>query len=226
MSRPVNFGNDMKSSSKIALLATCLMLTAGAGAANAADLPVYSVPAALDFSVDLAVQTADRWTGFYVGGHLGGGFVNRPAGDDRDIIGGIQAGYNLQLDQFVIGAELEGAMSNRLQYKLGAGGILEQTFNGTAKARAGIAMDNVLLYGTLGVNVARLEGKGAVTSGDRWQAGLAFGGGVEVAFNEHLSGKLEYTQTRFNGVESRIGGVARKDDLVNHAVKAGVNFHF
>lgn len=49
---------------------------------------------------------------------------------------------------------------------------------------------------------------------------------MEVAFTEQLSGKLEYTQTRFNGVESTIAGVGRKDDLVNHAIKAGVNFRF
>ncbi|CAN7610981.1 outer membrane protein [Devosia sp. LjRoot3] len=215
----------MKLQATFALLVAGVVSVGAAATVHAADLPTYSSPTSVDVALDYAVPKSNRWTGFYVGGNIGAGFVTNN-GNDRDIAGGVQIGYNQQFDHFVVGGEFEGIYTNRLQYQIGAGGLLEQTWNGTAKARAGVAFDNILLFGALGVNLARLEGKGTVTSGDRWQAGVAFGGGVEVAFTEQLSGKLEYTQTRFNGVESTIAGIGRKDDLVNHAIKAGVNFRF
>lgn len=212
--------------SKIIMAVACVATMATVGAASAADLPPYLAPSMVDNAVDYAVPPADRWTGLYAGAHLGAGFINQPGGDQRAIFGGLQAGYNQQFGQFVVGGELEGSYNNRLQHRISGGGVYEQTWSGSAKARAGVALDSILLFGTAGVAVARLDAKGAITSGDRWQAGLAFGGGVEFAFSESMSAKLEYTQTRFNNVPSTSGGIGRSDNLVNHAVTAGINYRF
>jgi outer membrane immunogenic protein len=81
-----------------------------AGSAGAADLaPIYKAP-------PLVVSP---WTGFYLGGHIGGGFGNKkffdnfptPDGEkdaDSNVsgwIGGLQAGYNYQFNRLVLGAE-------------------------------------------------------------------------------------------------------------------------
>lgn len=200
---------------------------AATGQAMAADLAM-TAPSYVDPVINHVSPASDYWTGFYAGGHLGRGFVEGKNGKDAEFSGGLQAGYNHQIGNFVVGAELEGSYTNKLDYLLpgGTGGLLRQNWGGSAKARAGFALDRVLIFGTLGVGVARLEAGGAVTSGDVWAAGVAFGGGAEVAFTESLSGKLEYTQTRFDGVNSRVGGVQRKDDLVNHTIKAGLNYRF
>ena len=84
----------------------------------------------------------------------------------------------------------------------------------------------MLLYGTVGVTTARFEGKGTATSRDRWHTGSTYGAGAEMGFTENISGKVEYTQTRFNGVDSTIGGVKGSNNLVNHAIKTGLNFRF
>ena len=87
-------------------------------AANAADLPpappmaprapVAYIPAVPMFS----------WTGFYIGGNLGGGWgrgnvvdslfgVNFTNGNSASFVGGGQVGGNYQIGSFVIGAEAD-----------------------------------------------------------------------------------------------------------------------
>lgn len=211
----------------VSLFAAVVTAAAGLAAAQATAADLLARPAivAPDPAVDYAAPSVDRWTGFYVGGNAGAGFVTAPA-KDQDFALGVQAGYNQQFGMLVLGGELDGAYTKGLQYRIGTGGVLEQTWGGTAKLRGGVALDNVLLYGTVGVAAAYLDSKGAVTSKDKWATGLAFGGGVEVAFDESMSAKLEYTQTRFDDVRSTIGGAKRTDDLVGHAIKAGLNFKF
>ena len=210
---------------KISLFTSAIVAASSlvAGQASAADLPVRPVTAVVDPVVSYASPSTDRWTGFYAGVNGGAGFVTAP-GNDRDWALGAQAGYNQQFGMFVLGGELEGGYTNGLQYRIGTGGVLEQTWGGSARVRGGVAFDNILAFGTIGVATARLDSKGTVKSKDAWATGLTFGGGVEVAVTDSISAKLEYSQTRFDGVRSTIGGSSRSDDLVNHAIKAGVNF--
>ncbi|RAS01214.1 outer membrane protein [Ensifer adhaerens] len=195
--------------------ALALTVAAAASTAQAADFN--------NSGVDFA--NVDRWTGAYAGGHIGTGSSNQK-GSKNKINGGVQVGYNQQFGDFVVGGEIEAARAGGLQYQVGKGGALQQTWSGTARAKAGYALDNVLLYGTVGVTTARFEGKGTVTSRDRWHTGWTYGAGAEMGFTENISGKVEYTQTRFNGMDSTIGGVKGSNNLVNHAIKTGLNFRF
>src|SRR5579862_7287529 len=86
--------------------------------ARAADMPVKALPPP-------PVAMPFNWNGFYVGGHFGGGelsdtvtFVgtlnsaNFPAGtiakeDAGGLLGGLQAGYNWQFQNWVLGVEGE-----------------------------------------------------------------------------------------------------------------------
>lgn len=195
-----------------------LVATLASGGALASDLLAVEGPV----EPALSYAQTDYWTGFYAGVYGAQGIVDTVAAYN----GGVQFGYNHRFDNFVLGAEIEGTYNNAQDYLLPGGGVLRQNWSGAASLRAGIAFDRVLLYGTAGVGAAYLESEGTVTSPDKWVYGLTFGGGVEVAFTDAVSAKLEYTQALYTGVESTIGGVTRTDDLTNHAIKAGLNFHF
>jgi outer membrane immunogenic protein len=138
---------------------------------NAADLPP-SVPP----SAPAHVLTAPfSWTGFYLGGHVGGARVEDRATtvsanplivsstmdsvtSNSFIIGG-QVGFNYQMGIAVVGVEADGSWTKTTESSgvqpLGPGGTVNTTRNiswyGTATARVGVAWDNVLFYAKPGV---------------------------------------------------------------------------
>lgn len=205
------------------------MVAMGAAPSVAADaigapppVPAYSQ------SQDYTVHTLDDvWTGFYLGAHLGGYFPDDDDDDDGEWLAGLQAGYNHQFGVLVVGGEVSASFTDELTYSLTPDAALTQDWMLGVSARAGFALDRTLIYGTLGYNWAELSPSGTVTSEAETVGGVSFGAGVEHQFGNGLGARLEYTQTRFDDVETTlVGGASRSDDLVNHAVKAGLNFHF
>jgi outer membrane immunogenic protein len=129
--------------------------------ASAADLPVKAPT--------YAPASAYNWTGFYLGGHVGGGWMHKEwnivdfggfpgfrigAGDASGFLGGAQVGVNYQLDAVVVGieadfswADLSGPTCNfsapntaPLQCQSKADRF------GTVTARLGVAFDRALIY--------------------------------------------------------------------------------
>src|ERR1700691_3242743 len=102
----------------VALVASIAAAVCGAPAL-AADMPIKAPPMAP------VLAAAYNWTGFYLGGNVGGerqsdpgtstcfqalgaGLDNNPQANaltGHAIIGGIQAGYNWQINQWVLGVE-------------------------------------------------------------------------------------------------------------------------
>ncbi|WJR79317.1 outer membrane protein [Bradyrhizobium sp. NP1] len=102
----------MKTKTRTLLGAACSVACVAAAPAMAADMgaPVYKAPAAAVFN----------WTGFYVGGTIGGGMASLPVTDMDDfdtalngptlkstgVVGGLHAGYNWQVaPSFLVGIE-------------------------------------------------------------------------------------------------------------------------
>src|ERR1019366_1444389 len=113
-----------------------------------------------------------NWTGFYVGGQVGGGWAssqatnvtgttNFPAGyvhntiSSSGVLGGVYGGYNYQINQFVIGIDGDYSWADLK----GSGTDLSPTGNGTysqindkvswiatVTGRLGYAMNNWLLF--------------------------------------------------------------------------------
>ncbi|MEM7565944.1 MAG: outer membrane beta-barrel protein [Pseudomonadota bacterium] len=177
------------------------------------------------------------------------------------IIGGVQAGVNAQFDQFVLG--VEGDISG-VSFELGddntlidtapgilaaAGGVagtgivgdldVDVDYLATLRARAGIAVDRFMIYGTGGFAFTSVDVDysvpGAVfdvDSDDDVQVGYAIGAGVEGFVTQNLTAKLEYLYTDFE--EQTIDftipatGVSRaiEADLDAHVVRAGINYKF
>ena len=183
------------------------------------------------------------WTGFYLGGQIGyawgdndgtvafatpGGLFGSDAlvgNDAQGVIGGGHLGYNLQIDQWVVGAEgtVDGTTLSRnvlvpVIDPTGAtpGGTVTGTvrsgLQGSIRGRAGVAFDRLLIYGTGGVAFAgfdtdlQISGTDAVgpffASGSRssTRTGWTAGGGVEYAITPNWSVFGEYRYSDFGHI--------------------------
>ena len=142
------------------LIASAAFIAIGTAVAAAADMPVNAPPPPLPFS----------WTGFYVGGNIGGAWTNNRWTDtllltnfnnnsnNRVFIGGGQFGVNYQIGNFVIGGEWDfdwasNHNNNNGVVVPGVGTIVVTNNNRwitTLAARFGWAVDHWLFYGKAG----------------------------------------------------------------------------
>lgn len=192
-------------------------------AARAADAIVND-----NYNYNEPVDTgAKDWTGNYVGGQFGASSSKFPSpfSDRTGALMGVVAGRTVQSGKFVMGGELEANFAEA-EHRIGHGGELQQSWNGNAKAKAGIAIDQTLVYGTLGYGATKFKGKGKTTDAPGWNGGVVLGAGVEQVVSGPLSVKAEYDYQRYSGVKSEVNGVSQKNDLNNHSLKAGLNYRF
>src|ERR1700704_2882720 len=127
---------------KILLGAAALaVMAAPAFAADIAARPYTKAPAYT------APQVVYNWTGFYIGGHVGGGVAgdNSLAGNDGRFLGGVQGGFDYQFaGNWVLGAEAQYSwLANNNNGVLFPGGTLVSSNNnqlGSVTGRFGYAM--------------------------------------------------------------------------------------
>ncbi|TPO11283.1 outer membrane protein [Mesorhizobium sp. B1-1-5] len=199
---------------KIALtaaFAACLSATA-----MAADLsPAYNDPPAF------------QWSGAYVGVHGGTAFTKmpNPFAGRNGWSGGVQAGYNIQSGPAVFGAELEGSYLGGAEHTV-QGGKIKEKWRAAAKAKAGLAFDQTLVFGTAGVAMTTFDKAGGVRDTDSRKLGYLVGAGVEQAFVGGLSAKVEYDYIRTPDVETRSAIGKAKTSIGSQELKAGINYRF
>lgn len=196
------------------LLVTASLLSMTIVAA-AADIPSRrAAPMAPVFAVPVFT-----WSGFYVGVNAGYGFSNSDNnvgafvapfgfvagsngnGDNGGFIGGGQIGYNFQVGQIVFGVETDLQYADLKSSSIGfipAPGIIVTgnrglDYFGTVRARIGFAFDRALIYATGGLAYGGGGGGNNFQfgGGDDSRVGYAVGGGVEYAFTNNLTVKLE-----------------------------------
>jgi outer membrane immunogenic protein len=205
-----------------ATLALSALMATSLGA-NAADLYVKAKPMAAPMPPPFS------WTGFYIGGNLGGAWfqngvtdtfgLNFNNGNNNGVfIGGGQVGFNYQISNIVWGveADFDAASSNNNNNGVFVP-VLGQTVQVTANdkwvttiaARLGIAYDRLLFYvkggggwaGFNGFTVTNLNtGATFIGSGSSSDGGWLVGGGFEWAFADNWSARFEYD---FLGLGSR-----------------------
>lgn len=175
------------------------------------------------------VDSSPIWDGLYAGLNAGYGWGDIYSGgavlsDELDgFVGGVQAGYNVQMDMFVLG--VEGDIQASTMSFTGGGDTAAVDYFGTVRARLGVAMDNVLPYVTGGVAFGQGRADDGVDVDRQFHVGWAAGAGVEVAMDNDVSFKLEYLYTDLG---EKLYGPPAGIDLGYrfHSVRAGVNFHF
>ena len=208
------------------ILLASVALFGFAGAASAADLPVRAAPPA----PIVAAVPIFTWTGFYVGVNAGYGWnandsitvggVRFDLDDEGGFVGGAQAGYNYQIGSFVVGLEGDiqyADFGGDDRFDFDGDGILDDDFNrsdwfGTVRARAGVAFDRALIYATGGFAFADDA------------TGWTVGGGLEYAFTNNLSAKIEGLYVNLDQDDN--GFFAIDNDAEFGVVRAGLNFRF
>jgi outer membrane immunogenic protein len=133
------------------LLGTVAFVALGAAVpALAADLPARTAPYT---KAPAYAQPIYNWTGFYIGGHVGGAFAgsNNPVGSDGRFLGGIQGGADYQFaTNWVIGIEAQYSwMANNNSGVVFPGGVLVNSNSdqlGSVTGRLGYAWGPALLY--------------------------------------------------------------------------------
>ncbi len=211
-------------SRKFPLASVCAMILTAP--ALAADLPPPPVPV---FS----------WTGIYLGGQIGYAWGDNTGGiaavtpgglsgsgillgDAHGVIGGAHIGYNMQINDWVLG--VEGSVDGTNLTKSTLVGITDPTgatpggsvagnvksdLQGSVRARVGFAWDRLLIYGTGGVAFANFSSDLNISvtdaTGSYWadsnptttHTGWTAGGGAEYSINDHWSVRGEYRYTDF-----------------------------
>jgi outer membrane immunogenic protein len=215
-------------------------------------------------AADPVIDAAYDWTGPYIGlqgGYGWGdteptfddGFVSESGDVDYEgFVGGIEAGYNWQSGNLVLGVEVDGSLSGidgdflevggatRPCIIAGLGCTADVDWFATGRLRLGYAIDRVLPFVTGGLAVGGVEGEfdyGALNaclcSVDDTPIGWTVGGGVEWAVSDSWSVKAEYLYVNLgkpsidgdNTFWAPAPGVGT-DDYDFSVARLGVNFNF
>ncbi len=228
------------------ILLSAVSLAVLSGSALAADLPSRKAPVAPP------PPPAPLWTGFYAGLNLGGGWSGGNGNANAynlgganggitnniggGVIGGVQVGYNYQLNNLaggalsgvVIGAEADfqgtsmSHSANGIGFLPAAGtwpnytgyapywrnGGASLPWYGTVRGRIGYSvMPTLLVYGTGGFAYGdTTRTTGYGQSVSATQTGWTAGGGVEWMFMPNWSTKVEYLYTDISGGNSNSYG--------------------
>jgi outer membrane immunogenic protein len=216
--------------------------------AHAADMGVPVAPAPAPY-----IPAQFYWTGFYVGAHAGGGWgtaqwidalpaaagTNGSVSPSGFLIGSF-VGLNYQIGWAVIGVEgdFDGTWFNSNTNDSFGDNIKTQVFwTATVTGRFGVAFDRLLIYGKGGVAFAydreteTTPATGvpplaqAIGSGDH--VGWTGGGGVEYAFTEHWTGRIEYDYLSFASKPyAFVGGFIGTGNVGMHINEAKAGFAY
>ncbi len=133
----------------------------------------------------MPVNASPNWTGFYAGGELGYANVDvgTPFGsaDEGGLIGGLIAGYDYDLGNWVVGAGFDYDWTD-VSFS-GGGTTVDVDSIWRAKLRGGYKIGNGLLYATAGY--AQGEASTGGVSAD--EDGYFVGGGYEHLVTENMS---------------------------------------
>jgi outer membrane immunogenic protein len=116
--------------------------------------------------------------------------------------------------------------SSALTNKSGTAGTttVSNPWNATLRGRIGYAMDRLLIYGTGGLAVGRVEVDDTVgpTSEAATEVGWTAGAGIETALTDQVLGRVEYRYTDLGSSSFTPGSVS----TTSHDVMFGIGFKF
>lgn len=225
-------------------------IAALATGAQAADLGSPRGPV-----VAAVVAPVFNWSGVFVGAQIGYGWgktgvtaydvgglydpTNSGSYSTNGVTGGVHLGYNWQINNIVLGVvtDIEAASLRGSARATGVDYFTRLNWQGSTRARLGVAIDRVHVYATGGVAYAGLDYRaidigaptGLSASGTRF--GWTVGAGVEYAFTPNWVASLEYRYTDFGrrnvayaAPVTAIGAASYKTHT--HTVRLGVSYLF
>jgi outer membrane immunogenic protein len=164
------------------------------------------------------------WYGPYVGLNLGyqWGSVSNSGAKPGGIAGGIQGGYNWQNGMFVFGGEADFQLSSAddtfAPYKFA------NPWFGTLRGRAGVAVSNILFYGTAGLAYGRGRVETAALSETNLHFGWVAGAGLEVGLTPNWSARAEYLYVDLTDESYIVTGA--NNGFQSSVFRLGVNYRF
>jgi outer membrane immunogenic protein len=177
---------------------------------------------------------------------IGTVFPGFSRGDGDGFMGGVHAGYNYQFGAWVVGIEgdIEGVFGDDdddrfrdvvlfdpitrlpVTYAIAANTI---DWQGSIRGRVGFAFDRAMIYATGGFAFAGASGSfgNLIDEGDDTITGWTLGAGVEYAFTNNLTTRLEYRYTSYDREGSVFNNVnVGGDDFDFHTVRLGLSYKF
>lgn len=222
---------------------------AAGGSALAADLPQPAPLPQAPVAYIPTVAPVYNWGGIYFGVNGGYGFGKSQwtagglTSSDFDVSGflvGGTIGANFQADAFVFGIEgdfdgswLDGTSSDVVctgTFTFGAGCETKNNWLSTVRGRVGYAADRVLFYGTAGGAFGNISaganGAANSTFTSKTVAGWTAGAGVEAAFADNWTARLEYLFVDFSNATFNNAGFATTVKLDANLIRLGVDYKF
>ena len=240
------------SGARTALITTVAVISF-ASAALAADMPVKARMTA----------SAYDWSGFYAGINMGYGWAESRPGTisfynpgflgsiegidykQKGIIGGVQAGYNHQFNNMLLGVEADFSgtqIKGSVTDTINAYAINTQIdWLATVRGRAGVVVDRALIYVTGGLAISGVKTTlddyytaGTVTSTNTaTRTGWTIGGGAEVAVARNWTLKGEYLYVdlgakdfSFHEAPPRWDRIAGTASMKASIARLGLNYRF
>lgn len=179
------------------------------------------------------------WSGTYFGATVGGlmssteldGGISADVDTESYVVSG-HTGTNYQIGAVVFGAELDLSGTDAATSK-STGGLTTKTeldWMGSARLRAGLALDKVLIYGTGGVAVTttdtELQALGFRAESKEFHTGYVVGGGAELEIVDGINARVEALHYGFSGdtLQTPAGSASLDHDITT--VRAGISLKF
>lgn len=199
---------------------------------------------AADFAPE---PVAYDWSGFYIGLNAGAAWNNSSVDLDDGVTvfsldddgavftGGAEAGYNWQMDSFVMGVETDfNYLGFDEEEDFGGGTSLdiEGDWFGTFRGRLGFAADNLLFYGTGGLAYGHGDIEacigGVCDSESNVNWGWTVGAGLQYGLNENwiLGAEYLYVDLGNPDVSCGVVGCSGDADVAFSVVRAKLDFKF
>jgi outer membrane immunogenic protein len=176
------------------------------------------------------------WDGLYIGWHVGYGHLdsdNTAVGqswnqDAGGIVGGVFVGYNMELDNIVLGIELDTEFGDMIGSTTIAGlGDVRFAFHGqhTARIRTGWNVGPGLLYATGGLAMSDLWLKALPTTEKRFLWGGVVGAGFETKLTEGVTARAEYLYANYGKQTYQLASPVTVD-YQTHSARIGIGWLF
>jgi opacity protein-like surface antigen len=166
----------------------------------------------------------NSFEGLYVGGTIGVGSHNGEACVDNSFVGGVQLGYDVLLDNLVVGAVADWNFSNHNTSHSDGWDNYRQKLDWTStiRLRLGVPVCDSLIYLTGGGIVGKFKHRrdadyySSSSHNDSYRWGWVGGVGLEHKFCNNLSFGAELLYAHFNNKKSHGGGCCYENNSSGH----------